>query len=74
MSNPIIHIHDENGEYDREMTAAEFTQYTADKAADVGRLAAIAKAELDSTTAKEIALAKLTALGLTIGDLKALGL
>lgn len=61
----------ETGEaIEREMTADEIDQFNLDKAA--------AEAEIESqrlkAEAKTIAEAKLTALGLTIDDLKALGL
>lgn len=72
MANPKIRIHDlETDEViDREMTEAEFKTYQEQKAID----AAEAKAFADAEKAKESAKAKLAALGLTVDDLKALGL
>jgi hypothetical protein len=52
---------------DREMTDEEFAQHEANQAAD----AALKVAEAE---AKAAAQAKLTALGLTVEDLQALGL
>jgi len=67
--NPLIRIHNaDTGEViDREMTADELAEYKAHNQA----LAEL-KAEADS--AKEAAEAKLTSLGLSVDDLKALGL
>ena len=72
MSNPIIRIHDISTDTitDREMTAEEFAQYEADQVAEAARVLAKAEAE----AAKAAAQAKLTALGLTVEDLQALGL
>lgn len=72
MSNPTIRIHDlATGEViDREMTNAEFEEYKAQQVIDAEAAQAIANAQ----AAKEAAQAKLAALGLTVDDLKALGL
>ncbi|MEI6567302.1 MAG: hypothetical protein WCR20_11530 [Verrucomicrobiota bacterium] len=72
MSNPIIRIHNSETDeiIDREMTDEEYALWTQQKAED----AAKAKAEAKTETDKAAALAKLTALGLTADDLKALGL
>lgn len=72
MNNPMIRIHDISIDTitDREMTNEEFAQYEADQVAEVARIAAKAEAE----AAKVAAQAKLTALGLTVEDLQALGL
>jgi hypothetical protein len=69
---PTIRIHDMATDevIDREMTDAEFAEYKKQQAEGV--LMAEAKAQLEA--AKESAQAKLEALGLTVGDLKALGL
>jgi hypothetical protein len=55
---------------ERDMTAAELAQYELDKA----RAEAAAEAEALAVEAKQAAEAKLAALGLTVEDLKALGL
>ncbi len=66
MTKPLIQIDDEV----REMNDKEFEIYEKIQAADAARQAeAEAKA-----TAKEAAQAKLSALGLTVEDLQALGL
>ena len=52
------------------MTDTEFEAYQAQQVIDAAELTALAEAE----TAKETAREKLTALGLTTDDLKALGL
>ena len=72
MSNPTIRIHDlATGEViDREMTNAEFDEYKAQQVIDN----AAAEATAAAKAAKEAAQAKLSALGLTSDDLKALGL
>ena len=72
MTKPTIRIHNVTTDeiVDREMTDAEFEVYQAQQVIDAAELAALAEAE----AAKETAQAKLTALGLTIDDLKALGL
>jgi hypothetical protein len=57
-------------ELERSMTAEEFAQWEADKA----EAQAKAEAEAQAASAKAAAEAKLEALGLTAGDLKALGL
>ena len=65
MTKPIIRIHniETNEVIDREMNDLEFEQYEADQA--------IAKAKAQAKAAAE---GKLAALGLTIDDLRALGL
>ena len=68
----MVRIHDisTNEVIDREMNDAEFEQYQADQAAEV-----IRQAEIEATAkTKAQAEAKLTKLGLTIDDLRALGL
>jgi hypothetical protein len=65
-----IHNSETNEVIDREMTDAEFAEHQKQQAEGV--LMAEAKAQLEA--AKESAQAKLEALGLTVGDLKALGL
>jgi hypothetical protein len=72
MSNPIIRIHNISTDTitDREMTDEEFAQYEADQVVEAARVVAKAEAE----AAKAAAQAKLTALGLTVEDLQALGL
>ena len=72
MTNPMIKIvNTQTGEeIEREMNAEEFTQYeksTAENEATEAKLQA-------SKDAKLSAAAKLAALGLTLDDLKALGL
>jgi hypothetical protein len=72
MTRPMVRIHDisTNEVIDREMNDTEFEQYEADQAAEV-----IRQAEIEATAkAKAEAEAKLTKLGLTIDDLRALGL
>ncbi len=72
MTKPMIRIHNvETDEViDREMNNAEFAQYKKDQAEFEAKEAeAEAKA-----AAKAAAQAKLAALGLTVEDLKALGL
>jgi hypothetical protein len=72
MTNPMKRIHDaQTGEIiDREMTADELAEFNSIKADQVEQAEAKAQAEAD----KEVAQAKLAALGLTADDLKALGL
>ena len=72
MTNPMLRIHNAETDevIDREMTDAEFAQYEADQEA-LAILQAETKAKAD---AKETAQAKLSALGLTVEDLQALGL
>jgi len=72
MPNPIIRIHnlETNEVVDREMTAVEFADWSAQKAIDDAKVNEIVKAEADKAKAK----AKLEALGITGDDLKALGL
>ena len=72
MSKPTIRIHnlETNEIIDREMTNAEFAKYEAEQEAEAIKASeAAAKAE-----AKASAQAKLSALGLTVEDLQALGL
>ena len=70
MTKPTIRIYEIDGTFiDREMNDAEFAQYQADQAeAEARQAEAEAKAQ-----AKAAAQAKLTALGLTVEDLQALG-
>ena len=72
MSDLTIKIIDieANTEIERVMTAEEKAQFDADAADAITRNAE----KLSNEQAKEVAQAKLAALGLTIGDLKALGL
>lgn len=72
MSKPTISISDlETGEnIVREMTDAEFAQYEKDQ--NDAELEALAKSEAEAKKAE--AEAKLTALGLTVEDLRVLGL
>ena len=72
MSKPIIKIHNvETGEViEREMNAEELAQWEKDQA----RAALEAQAITEIQAKRETAIAKLTALGLTTDDLKALGL
>jgi hypothetical protein len=69
MSKPMIRIHDTdtNEITDREMTEDEFAVYQAEAEA-------YANYVNQNKNAKETAQTKLTALGLTADDLKALGL
>jgi DNA-binding NarL/FixJ family response regulator len=70
MANPIIRIHDiSTGEIlDREMTDEEFTAHKADQKANAAR-----QAEAEAkVAARESALAKLLALGLTADEIGAL--
>ena len=66
----IIHNVETNEIVEREMTADELVQWEADK--EAARLEK--QATEDAIAAKAAAEAKLTALGLTTDDLKALGL
>jgi uncharacterized protein YggE len=71
-TRPMVRIHDlaTNEVIDREMNDVEFAAYEADQAEQAARQAeAQAKAQ-----AKAIAEGKLAALGLTVDDLRALGL
>ncbi len=72
MTNPIIRIFDvtTNETIEREMTKEEFAIAEKDKAEGAKRIALLQEDE----AARNAAHAKLTALGLTIDDLKALGL
>jgi len=72
MTKPIIRIHDlaTNEIIDREMNDAEYAQHLKDVAESEAR-----KAEEETKAqAKAVAEGKLAALGLTVEDLKALGL
>lgn len=72
MNKPLIVIHntESNEIIEREMNASELAQYESDKAkAELKR-----KAEVEAVEKKAAAEAKLSALGLTTDDLKALGL
>jgi hypothetical protein len=68
-NNPMIRIHNsDTGEIvDREMTSDELTQYEAHNAV-------LAQLQSEAEAAKALAESKLSALGLTVDDLKALGL
>ena len=70
MSKPLIQI----GTEVREMTDEEFAQYEANQAAAEAEKIAEAEALAAEEAAKTAAQAKLTALGLTVEDLQALGL
>ena len=72
MTKPTIRIHnaETNEVIDREMTDAEFKQYKIDKIDEEAR-AVKAQERIDARAAAQ---AKLTALGLTVEDLQALGL
>jgi hypothetical protein len=72
MPNPIIKIvNAQTGEeIEREMTSQELAQWNVEIAENVERK----RLETEAETAKEAAQAKLSALGLTSEDLKALGL
>ena len=76
MTNPMVRIHDISTDTitDREMTDEEFAQYEADQAAHTASVVAEAEAKAAEEAAKVAAQAKLTALGLTVEDLQALGL
>ena len=72
MTKPMVRFVDLDTDelVDREMTVAEFAQYEARE-----QILANEKADLAAKeSAKEAAQAKLSALGLTTEDLKALGL
>ena len=72
MPKPTVRIHNTETDevIDREMTDAEYEIYLAEQ-----EIAAKHKQDyLDQIAAKEAAQAKLSALGLTADDLKALGL
>lgn len=70
-NRPMVRIYTSVDKYiDRQMNDEEFAQYEIDKEASLQRLAEMqAKAE-----AKAAAQSKLATLGLTVEDLKALGL
>jgi hypothetical protein len=75
MTKPIVRIYTAVNEYiDREMNDTEFAQYEADQAAEAARVVAEAATKAAEEAAKSAAQAKLTALGLTVEDLQALGL
>ena len=76
MTKPTIMFHntETNQIIEREMNAEELAQWKAD-IANYAQKAELAKAEVQAKAdAKAAAEAKLTALGLTVDDLKALGL
>jgi hypothetical protein len=72
MPNPIIKIVNATTgeEIQREMTSQEFAQWNAEVTKNLERK----ELEAQALAAKETAKAKLAALGLTVDDLKALGL
>jgi uncharacterized membrane protein YqiK len=72
MTKPMVREHNVTTDevIDREMTDAEYAEYQANQVADAKAAELQAKAEADKAAAQ----AKLEALGLTIDDLKALGL
>jgi hypothetical protein len=70
MEKPTIRINDGENIIDREMTDEEFAQWQIDRLEIEKRI----EAEAAAAAAKAAAQAKLTALGLTVDDLKALGL
>jgi hypothetical protein len=72
MTKPLVRIHNTETDevVDREMTAAEYTQYQKDQK-DWEKLLTEAETKAE---AKAAAQAKLAALGLTVEDLTALGL
>lgn len=59
---------------ERAYTAEEIAQREADQAANAAAESERQQAEADALAAREAALAKLAALGLTVDDLTALGL
>lgn len=73
---PIITIHnaETNEVVQREMTAAEKSQWEQDQAEAKSRKELQAQLKAEAETKKAAAEAKLAALGLTPDDLKALGL
>jgi hypothetical protein len=75
-TKPIIQDHnvETNEVVTREMTDSELEQYEKDMQLANEKMLAQQIAEAAKETAKETAQAKLAALGLTIDDLKALGL
>jgi hypothetical protein len=58
----------------RDLTAEEIAQREVDQAAEEARIVAEAEVKAAKEAAKSAAQAKLTALGLTVEDLQALGL
>ena len=71
MSRPQIRIYTGEGQFiDREMNDEEYEQYEIDQAEAKARK----QAELELAKKRADALSKLTELGLTTDDLKALGL
>jgi hypothetical protein len=71
MTNPMIRIHNVEIDeiIDREMTDEEYALYL-----DSFKEPVLSESELEAATNKAAAKAKLEALGLTLEDLKALGL
>jgi hypothetical protein len=75
MTNQIgIYDHATGETIVRDMTASEQKEHDAQIAISAAKKAADAQALADAEAAKAAAQAKLTALGLTVDDLKALGL
>jgi hypothetical protein len=71
----IVEVNCETGEaIERELTNAEIAQRKIDADKAIQEANALAEAEAQALAAKEVAEAKLQALGLTTDDLKALGL
>jgi hypothetical protein len=71
MSIPTVRIYNSEGEFvDREMTDTEYEQYGEIAAKDKAKF----DAEIEAQAKRTVALEKLTALGLNLDDLKALGL
>lgn len=70
MSKPSIRINDRDKIIDREMTDEEFAQFEKDQETIKADKAAMKLAE----DRRQSALAKLQELGLSVNDLKALGL
>ncbi len=71
----ITEVNCETGEaIERELTNAEIAQRKIDADKAIAQANALAEAEAQALAAKEVAEAKLQALGLTTDDLKALGL
>jgi hypothetical protein len=71
MSIPTVRIYNSEGEFvDREMTDTEYEQYGEIAAKDKAKF----DAEIEAQAKRTVALEKLTALGLDLDDLKALGL
>jgi hypothetical protein len=71
MSIPTVRIYNSEGEFvDREMTDTEYEQYGEIAVKDKAKF----DAEIEAQAKRTVALEKLTALGLDLDDLKALGL